>query len=109
MDSSFNLQSFSLYLPFWAITINVKNISLGSEEESVEGVGKKRKVECQFCHGIINEHLLKKHVPKCELYSQLVLDGKQCKICQKKFAVMGSVHQHIGKVHQKELLELKDQ
>ena len=51
---------------------------------------------------------MKKHLPKCELYSQLV-DGKQCKICKKKFVVIGSVHQHIGQVHQKELLELKNQ
>ena len=78
------------------MNFNVKRILLGLEKEIVGGVGKKRKVECESCLGIINKQLMKKHLPKCQLYMQLVIDGNQCKVCGKKFVVKGSVNQHIG-------------
>ena len=52
---------------FGAVTINSKKIPLNAKK-SVEGVGKKRKLECKFCLGIINKQSMKKHLPKCELY-----------------------------------------
>ena len=50
---------------------------------------------------------LKKHMVKCELYQKLAVNDKQCKVCKKRFAIKGSLNQHIGQNHKKELLELQ--
>ena len=50
---------------------------------------------------------LKKHEVKCELYQRLAVNEKQCRICKKIFSIKGSLNQHIGQNHKKELLELK--
>ena len=50
---------------------------------------------------------LKKHMVKCELYQKLAVNDKQCKVCNKRFAIKGSLNQHIGQNHKKELLELQ--
>ena len=50
---------------------------------------------------------LKKHEVKCELYQKLAVNEKQCSVCNKRFAIKGSLNQHIGQNHKKELLELQ--
>ena len=44
---------------------------------------------------------------KCELYQKLAVNEKQCSICKKTFTVKGSLNQHIGQNHKKELLEIQ--
>ena len=50
---------------------------------------------------------LKKHEVKCELYQKLAVNETQCSICKKIFSIKGSLNQHIGQNHKKELLELQ--
>ena len=44
---------------------------------------------------------------KCELYQKLAVNEKQCSICKKTFTIKGSLNQHIGQNHKKELLEIQ--
>ena len=50
---------------------------------------------------------LEKHEVKCELYQKLAVNETQCSICKKIFSIKGSLNQHIGQNHKKELLELQ--
>ena len=45
---------------------------------------------------------------KCELYQKLAVNEKQCSICKKIFTIKGSLNQHIGQNHKKELLEIQE-
>ena len=44
---------------------------------------------------------------KCELYQKLAVNEKQCRVCNKTFLIKGSLNQHIGQNHKKELLDLQ--
>ena len=77
-----------------------------SENESIEQLGKKKKLECKYCFGSFNKRSIKKHQVNCELYQKLTIDEKKCSVCNKTFTRRMALYQHIGTNHKEELKKL---
>ena len=70
---------------------------IGDEGDTIERVGKKRKVECPSCLQTLTKRALKKHLVNCEAYQKLIKNERQCSVCEKTFETRSATNQHIGK------------
>ena len=80
---------------------------IDSENETVELVVKRKKIQCTFCLGIFNQQSVKKHEVKCENIQKLIENDKTCGICKKTFGSRQALNQHIGTNHKEALLQLE--
>ena len=79
---------------------------LGSEIENEERLTKRRKFECKYCRGILNQQSITKHEVNCELYQKLTVNEKQCRVCKKIFVTRQALNSHIGHHHKDALMKL---
>ena len=68
---------------------------------------KKKKMNCQYCLGIFNEHSLMKHEVNCQNYQKLIENDNKCAICKKIFGSRPALTSHIGTKHKEALLVLE--
>ena len=80
---------------------------LESEKKSNEQIGKKKKHQCTFCLESFSKRTLKKHVKYCQFHLQLIKNGNQCAICDKTFDKKHCLNQHIGHMHETEVVQLQ--